>query len=234
MTDEKRIRLFSTGAHPCSYFPERSAKTIFIDPDMEITPPMMSALAQRGFRRSGDHLYRPECETCDACIASRLAVDDFSPKRKQRRCVQKNQDIVIRINDKLGDEAYALYENYLSVKHRDGDMYPPSREQFESFLCVENSSPEYLCFYLAEKLIAVAVTDVMLDGLSAIYTFYDPDLDKRSLGVFAILSQIQRCKDLNLPYLYLGYWIKDCAKMAYKTEYRPIELLVKGRWLTVE
>jgi arginine-tRNA-protein transferase len=138
-----------------------------------------------------------------------------------------------------GDEYYELYAKYIETRHRDGDMYPPSRQQFDSFLTREWDLTHYYCFYLPSsafakpKLLAVAVVDVMSNGLSAIYSFFDPDFAERSLGAYAVLWQIQRARELGLPHVYLGYWIKQCRKMSYKIEYRPIELLVNNRWVAV-
>jgi arginine-tRNA-protein transferase len=230
MNDSRQIKIYTTQGHPCSYFPEREAKTIFIDPELSVTTPLYSELSRQGFRRSGNHVYRPECGKCKDCIASRVPVSLFEASRGQRRTIKRNSDLDCRVLEAPDEQAYSLYERYISERHRDGDMYPASREQFDSFLGKGSAETQYVHFYLADKLVAVAVTDVLDDGLSAIYTFYDPVLQNRSLGVYGILWQIQRSRHLNLPYLYLGYWIRDCQKMRYKTDYRPIELLIGRRW----
>ncbi|CAA0088792.1 Aspartate/glutamate leucyltransferase [Zhongshania aliphaticivorans] len=231
MTEPKDIKLYATHPHPCSYFSEREARTIFIDPELAPSPAIYSALSRRGFRRSGNHIYRPDCSSCQDCIASRVPVGLFTPNRQQRRVLNRNNDVVVKISAVLSEQAYPLYERYINIRHQDGDMYPPSQEQFDNFLSKSNASTEYIHFYDDDVLIAVAVTDVLDDGLSAIYTFYDPEQTRRSLGVFGILWQINYAKSLNLPYVYLGYWIKDCQKMRYKTDYRPIELLMNNRWV---
>ncbi|MBU0538347.1 MAG: arginyltransferase [Gammaproteobacteria bacterium] len=230
MTDSKEIKLYATHPHPCSYFNEREAKTIFIDPEMTPSPALYSELSRRGFRRSGNHIYRPDCKRCNECIASRVPVNTFTPTRGQRRIINRNADLRTEILTAPSAQAYNLYERYINGRHRDGDMYPPSQEQFDSFLGQSNATTMYLHFYSESNLVAVAVTDVLDDGLSAIYTFYDPALSRRSLGVYGILWQINHAKSLKLPYVYLGYWIRDCQKMAYKTDYRPIELLINSRW----
>jgi arginyl-tRNA--protein-N-Asp/Glu arginylyltransferase len=231
MTDSKEIKLYATHPHPCSYFDDREAKTIFIDPDMSPSHAVYSELSRRGFRRSGNHIYRPDCNSCNDCIASRVPVSTFLPTRGQRKALNRNIDLTSKIMPTLSEQAYDLYERYINIRHRDGDMFPPSREQFNSFLASGNAATEYLHFYDDGVLVAVAVTDVLDDGLSAIYTFYDPELSRRSLGVYGILWQIKYAKSLNLPYVYLGYWIRDCQKMAYKSDYRPIELLINSRWV---
>ena len=135
---------------------------------------------------------------------------------------------------KFNDEHYELYSKYIEQKHRDGDMYPPTPEQYESFLMSDWGNTVFFEFRTPDgALVAVAVTDVMENGLSAVYTFYCTDNAKRSLGVMAVLMQIEECKALNLPALYLGYWIKDCQKMKYKTEYRPLEMYVNNHWASI-
>ncbi|WP_373091175.1 arginyltransferase [Zhongshania sp.] len=231
MTDPQQLKLYATHPHPCSYFADREAKTIFIDPEAKISGPVYSELSRRGFRRSGNHLYRPDCGTCKACIASRVPVTLFRPSRTQRRVEKRNSDLVAHILSAPNADAYPLYEKYINGRHRDGDMYPPSKDQFDDFLGLGTEDTQHVHFYLGDTLVAVAVTDVLNDGLSAIYTFYDPEYPRRSLGVYGILWQIAHCRDLALPYLYLGYWIRDCQKMRYKTDYKPIELLMSDRWL---
>ena len=227
----REIKVFTTFPHRCSYLPNREATTLFVDPRQNITPELYTELSTMGFRRSGDHVYRPHCNSCNACTAARVAVQDFSPSKSQKRVLQANRDLTLRITDSVNDdEAYALYERYITQKHADGDMYPPDREQYESFLNDSLACTQYFRLYDQDKLICVAVSDEMLDGLAAIYTFYDPDCAKRSLGTLAVLLQISHAKKRSLPFVYLGYWIEGCRKMSYKTRFRPLELLSNGRW----
>jgi len=140
----------------------------------------------------------------------------------------------VRITEpRLTEENYALYARYIEARHADGDMHPPSPEQFRSFLLCEWSDTLFAEFRAEGELIAVAVTDQVSDGLSAIYTFYDPDQGARSPGVFAILWQIEYARIRDRGHLYLGYWIRQCQKMSYKTDYRPLEMFVGGRWIRV-
>jgi leucyl-tRNA---protein transferase len=228
------LKVFATHPHTCSYLPEQQATTLFIDPAAPIDGPAYSQLSEMGFRRSGPHLYRPHCARCNACVPARIAVGRFQPNRQQRRIWQRNADLTVVDRTTLnGEKYYALYARYIEGRHRDGDMYPPTPQQFESFLTREWDLTHYYCFYQGTRLLAVAVVDVMNNGLSAIYTFYDPDEQKRSLGVYAVLWQIQHAKELGLPSVYLGYWIKQCRKMSYKINYRPVELLINGRWVTL-
>ena len=138
--------------------------------------------------------------------------------------------IVVESESIRDDEAYNLYHRYICERHADGDMYPPDRGQYEAFLNSVWECTRYFRFYDKDKLVAVAVVDVLEDGLSAIYTFFDPDAEQRSLGAYAILWQIEKTREMGLDYLYLGYWIRDCRKMSYKTDYRPLQLYIKSRW----
>lgn len=234
MTNLAQLKFFATQPHTCSYLPDERATTLFLDPQQSIDLGTYSRLSDLGFRRSGDHLYRPHCANCSACIAVRIPVARFTPNKQQRRILKRNQDVQVnQVTACFNAEHYALFARYIEQRHADGDMYPPSREQFESFLVREHSFTRFFECRLEDELIAVAVTDVMENGLSAVYTFFAPEHDRRSLGRFAILWQIEEARRQGLPSLYLGYWIKECRKMNYKTEYRPLEMLVNQRWITI-
>jgi arginine-tRNA-protein transferase len=226
-------QFFITPAHPCSYLPRRNAHTLFLDPRETITPDAYQQLIEQGFRRSGSHLYRPHCKTCQACVPTRIPIDTFVPRRSQRRVMKRNADLTVRVEPAtFSRRNYELYARYIAGRHIDGDMYPPSSDQFRSFLLSQWSDTVFVCSYLDDQLVSAAVTDRQERGLSAIYTFFDPDLTARSLGVLSILNQIELGRELGLPYLYLGYWIRDADKMRYKTDYRPVELLTNSRWVT--
>lgn len=232
MTDLSHLKLFATQAHPCSYLEGQEATTVFVDPEAAIDIHVYSQLSLLGFRRSGAHLYRPQCSTCQACMSCRIPVALFKPNRSQKRCWRRNQDIDLRIVNSINTlEHYNLYSRYIEGRHQDGDMYPPSETQYKAFLTSEWGATQFIEFRLQERLIGISVCDKLEDGLSAVYTFYDPDLQERSLGKFAILAQIEMANQLHLPYVYLGYWIKQCDKMNYKTDYRPLELLINRRWM---
>lgn len=231
MTQPADIRVFATHPHTCSYLPAKRATTVFVDPATPMDRHLYSALAELGFRRSGPHVYRPHCAQCRACLPARVMVDAFRCNRSQRRIWQHNQDLEItEVIDIQNPEYYRLYARYITERHSDGDMYPPSREQFNAFLTAEWGLTRYYRFSLGNRLLAVAVVDCMDNGLSAIYTFFDPAEAARSLGTFAILWQIEEARRLQLPAVYLGYWISDCRKMNYKLQFRPAELLIEGRW----
>ncbi len=235
MTSSMRdLKVYTTYPHSCSYLNEQEATTLFVDPRQPVDKLLYSKLSLLGFRRSGSHIYRPHCSHCEACIPARIPVAAFTPRRAQSRTRKRNEDLrVRRTDDLLDDEAFNLYRRYIEMRHADGDMYPPDREQYESFLNDAWDCTHYYRFYDGQALVALAVVDELQDGLSAIYTFFDPDCDKRGLGTYAILWQIERARALGLDYLYLGYWIRGCRKMAYKSDYRPLELYVKNRWTVI-
>jgi arginine-tRNA-protein transferase len=161
----------------------------------------------------------------------RIPVDSHRPGKSQKRVLNRNQDVhVERVAPILSDEHYDLYARYINARHADGDMYPPSVEQFRAFLVEGHDCSFFFEVRHNDRLLAVAVTDQLGQGLSAIYTFYDPDQPRRSLGTYCILTQIEQTRQLGLPYLYLGYWVKQCQKMNYKIDYRPLQLLLDGHW----
>lgn len=234
MTDLNTLQFYATPEHSCSYLPNRQAKTLFVDPKAVVDRSSYSVLSDLGFRRSGNHVYRPHCEGCNACLSARLPVDSFRLSKSQKRVLKSNSDLRLEISEPtLTDEIYDLYRRYITARHADGDMYPPSREQFLSFLVTSDQETYFYLFRQQRQLMAVAVVDRLEQGQSAIYTFFEPQQPQRSLGRFAILKQIEDTQQRELPYLYLGYWIRGCNKMNYKIEYRPIELLVDGQWIRV-
>lgn len=232
--DTSSIKLYATHEHPCSYLDSKLAKTAFVDPAIEINGAIYSELSDYGFRRSGEHVYRPHCSECQACTPIRIPTATFKPSKSQKRCLKRNKDIVMTVvEDISSDEHYELYERYITLRHADGDMFPPSRKQYDDFLAPVWGVTQYLEFRLEGKLLGVAVTDKLDLGLSAIYTYFEPEETTRSLGVFGVLREIELAKEMQLPYLYLGFWIKDCQKMSYKINYKPLQMLLNGKWLTL-
>lgn len=232
MTSLKDIRLYTTQPHACSYLPDERAQTLFIDPEFRLDKAYNSRLSEIGFRRSGAHVYRPNCDECQQCVSCRVLVNAFEPNRRFQRILKRNADIdVSPVEDISSDDYYLLYRHYINVRHADGDMYPPSREQYSSFLLKRCEGTQYYAMKVGERLLGIMVVDHLENGLSAVYTFYDPLEEKRSLGSFAILWQLAEAKRLGLAHLYLGYWIRDSRKMRYKLDYRPLELLIRQRWL---
>jgi arginine-tRNA-protein transferase len=234
MTELAQLKFYATQPHDCSYLSGQQATTLFLDPRHPFDAGMYASLSELGFRRSGEHLYRPHCQHCQACIPARIPTDGFKANRQQQRILKRNLDLSVHaVRPAFRDEYYDLYSRYIEVRHADGDMYPPSREQFTTFLVSDQPFCVFYEFRLQGRLLAVAVTDVLPNGLSAVYTFFDPHEERRSLGRLAILWQVAEASRRGLPAVYLGYWIRNCRKMSYKSEYRPLELYVNQHWETL-
>ena len=227
----KSLQLYLAQEHPCSYLPGRSAGSVFIDPSTPVTAQLYGQLLEQGFRRSANNIYRPHCGDCNACVSVRIVAQDFVASASQQKVMRRNQDLSVRaVSSEFREEHYQLYQRYIEQRHADGDMYPPSIAQFKSFLTSDLELVRFYEFRAGEKLLAVAVTDVLPSGLSAMYTFFEPEDRRRSLGRYAILWQIQESLRLGLPYLYLGYWVQDCQKMSYKTQYQPLQGFINQYW----
>ncbi len=227
------LRFFLTVPHTCSYLPDKEATTLFLDPQESPVRGVYDSLSLLGFRRSGRHLYRPHCENCNACRSVRIPVEQFSANRSQRKVWRRNQDITTRVVPaRYEARHYELYADYIRKRHADGDMYPPSRDQYRTFLTLSEPYAFLLEMYLDEELVAVSAFDQLEHGLSAIYTFYavGDTWDRRSLGTLAVLKLIELSREKALPHLYLGYWIEECRKMRYKQDFTPTELLDGRHW----
>ena len=229
--------LYLSAEHPCSYLPGRQARTLFIDPLAPMNGRLYLRLLEHGFRRSGSHVYRPACARCRACIPLRLPVHAFSPNRSQRRAWERNRAALsLRDLPPHFDRAhFALYRRYIDSRHAGGSMADASPESYEDFLLSPwGGETRLLELRLGDRLMAVAVTDVLENALSAVYTFFDPELSGQAPGTAAVLCQIAEARRLALDWLYLGYWIEDCRKMSYKDHFRPLEAWIDGAWRHVE
>jgi arginyl-tRNA--protein-N-Asp/Glu arginylyltransferase len=226
-----QLPLYLSAPHPCSYLTDRQSNTLFADPEGPMDMATYSELLTYGFRRSGRMVYAPRCDFCSQCVSVRIPVEDFRPRRIHRRVARSNA-VVERIirPAQFRAEHFALYQRYTRHRHSDGEMAQASEQEYMAFLTSSWSDTRFVEFRLADRLLGVAVTDFSTDGLSAFYTFFDPDFDKRSPGTLAILQQVGMAREMALDYLYLGYWVADSPKMAYKIDFRPIELWRQGRW----
>ncbi len=228
------LEFYITPDHDCPYLEELRSKTLFLNPEIYPNHKVYDWLLEKGFRRSGDHIYRPQCDDCSACISVRIKSSDFFANKQQRRCYKKGARFIVKTQPAVYDQVhYQLFEGYIIDRHADGDMYPPSIKQFKDFVLCDWMNTQYLDFFepTTGKLIACCVFDQLESGLSAVYTYFDSSFSKFSPGRLAILTLIERSKQMNLDYVYLGYWIKNCQKMAYKGEYRPIECFVNDQWV---
>lgn len=226
---------YLTIEHACAYYDDRQCQNVVPDPNIKMNANTYEQLGMLGFRRSGDHIYRPHCPACSSCKPCRLDIKNFTPSRSQRRCLKRNSDVTIKaVKAEFTTEYFELYRKYLSLRHTDGEMDNPSEDDFKNFLICSWSDTHFLEFRENDHLLAIAVVDKIRNGYSAVYTFFDPDFSSRSLGTFAILKEIEHCKDNQLPYLYLGYWIDRHPKMHYKASFNAIEIFQDNHWQVFE
>ncbi len=231
----QRLQFYLTAPYPCSYLDGRTARSQVATPGNLVDTLVFSDLARMGFRRSGQHVYRPRCDACRACVPVRVVVDGFRPNRSQRRCLARNDDLDYVLKPLVYEEAhYRLYQRYQSLRHRGGGMDQDDREQYRNFLLASRVDSALMEYRLGDRVVMVCLVDRLTDGLSAVYTFYEPELHRRSLGVHGILCQIELARRMGLPYVYLGYLIAESPKMSYKRNYRPLEALLDGQWQPLE
>ena len=225
------LQFYATSPYPCSYLPAREARSQVATPAHLITPETYSSLVRAGFRRSGIFTYRPHCDSCRACVPVRLVVSGLESNRSQRRALKQHNRLEAReLPLHFRDEHYALYNRYQQARHPGGGMDGDNREQYAQFLLQSHVDTRLIEFSENGVLRMVSIIDVLDDGLSSVYTFYDPDIPRASFGTYNILWQAAQCLTHNLPYLYLGYWIAESRKMAYKASFHPIQGLIEGQW----
>ena len=225
------LQFYLTAPYPCSYLPDQQARSQVAIPSFLITMPVYSELVRRGFRRSGSFTYRPRCDTCRACIPVRVEASSFAPSRAQRRAWKRHDDLEVSLHE-LHDKAeyFALYQRYQNARHPAGGMENDSREQYRNFLLQSHVDSVLVEFRNQGKLSMVSIIDILEDGMSSVYTFYDPDVARSSFGTYNVLWQIELCRKMQYDYLYLGYWIEKSRKMTYKANFRPLQGLIHGEW----
>ncbi|HLS16622.1 MAG TPA: arginyltransferase [Paenalcaligenes sp.] len=226
------LHFYKTANYPCSYLPDRQARSLVAAPAHFVDTARYSALIQQGFRRSGTFSYRPECDDCQACIPIRVDCQRFVLRRSWRRIIKQHQDLVVSIRPlSWHSEHFDLYVRYQQARHPDSVHDSTGRSEYIQYLLASHVHSRLIEFRSPTgRLLAVALTDFLDHGLSAVYTFYCPEA-AGSLGTYAILWQIQYAQKLGLPWLYLGYWIEQSPKMSYKTRFHPYQLYQAGQWL---
>ena len=232
----RNVQLYLSPPHPCPYLDNREAQMLIADPADPEPRLLYDALSAQGFRRSSQMIYRPHCNACQACVPLRVPVSSFQPRRRHRRIWREGMEQfrITRQPATLEQSHYQLFQTYLQARHTDGSMSAMSEEEYTGMLQSDWSETELLLVHHKEQLVAVAITDTLSHGLSAVYTYFDPAFRKLSPGTFCLLAQIDWCQERGLPWLYLGYWIADCRKMAYKAEFLPHEQWRENRWVRVE
>lgn len=232
---DKHIQFYITAPYACSYLADRQARSQVAIPPEHIDHAVYSNLVQQGFRRSGQFTYRPRCDGCQRCIPVRVRALDFAPDRTQRKIVNRlNKPGLMQVRERpltFDPEHYALYRTYQQSRHFNGGMDEDNAEQYAQFLLTSGVDTRLIEFRIEGRVVMVSVMDVLADGLSAVYTFYDPSDAKASYGTYAVLWQIIQCQYNKLPYLYLGYWIAESDKMAYKSRFQPMDMRDNDQWI---
>ncbi|MBF0272746.1 MAG: arginyltransferase [Magnetococcales bacterium] len=230
--DRQTLELLLSPPHPCGYLPDPVAHTLHVSPGFPMDIGRFEYLLSTGFRRSGNLVYRPWCAGCAACVPVRVRVAPFQTSRAMRRVIRRNRDLTIQSGGPtFSAEHFDLYRRYLNSRHGDGPMAEPQFEEFMDFFHSDWCAVRFVDFRLKGRLLQTAVVDLLNNSLSAVYTFYDPDEGARSLGTMAILWEIELARQMELEWVYLGYWIADCPKMRYKSRFQPLEAYINRRWI---
>ncbi len=228
---EEELRFFATPPRPCSYLDGHTSISVFADPDARLSSGHYTQLAQFGFRRSGSDLYVPACTGCSECVPVRILVKEFRRSRNMQKLWNRNRDIEWEVQEPVyQQQQFELYSTYLGARHKDAGMDNPDKDDYLNFLSSDWCNTCFLVGKLDSRPVIVAVTDILDNALSSAYTFFDPALDRRSLGTLGILQQIELATTMQCDWLYLGYWVEGSDKMRYKRRFQPLEAYREGRW----
>lgn len=229
------VRLFETVIDDCPYLEGQKSASILVDPDHQIDKTLFSMLSRSGFRRSGEMLYSPKCPNCKACVSVRIPSTKFKLSRSQKRVWRKNTDLKASIEEvRFEQEHFDMYYRYQEKRHPDSSMFDQDIDKYSSFIESSYSHSQFLCFRLDGKLIGISVLDQFDGGVSAVYTFFEPQYSDRSLGTYAILYTLKVAKMHKIPYVYLGYWVDGSQKMDYKRNFKPLEGYIDRQWQELE
>ncbi|MCL1077228.1 arginyltransferase [Parashewanella spongiae] len=229
-TDENESIYFGlTKPFPCSYLDNQQEQLLTLT-EYPLDYLIYERLLTLGFRRNGNAIYKPHCQFCSQCRPIRLPVQRFCHSKRQKRTVKKNINFIWKCSSTAKDEYFYLYERYINERHDDGPMFPATKEQYQHFLFCDWLQPQFIELYDEDILIGVAVSDVLNNSISAVYSFFSTSYDKHSLGSYLILLQIELAKKLNKDYLYLGFQVDGNRKMSYKKNYRPFQILTENGW----
>ncbi len=231
-----QLEFYSTQLMPCPYLAGRNERKLLTELAPEADPQQVyNALARHGFRRSHDWAYRPACPECNACVPVRLVVDQFNPSRSMRRCINRHVGWHAIVRPPVAtQEQFALFSSYVRGRHMDGEMSTMNFEQYRDMLEETTVDTQLIEFRISQRLVAGIMVDRVRDGLSAVYSFFDPELSAAGPGTFMVLWLAEHTRTAGLRNLYLGYWVKGCRKMDYKVRFRPLEALTSGGWHTFD
>ena len=227
-------QFYMTAPQPCPYLDGRTERKLFTALQGDSAQDLNDSLSQQGFRRSQNILYRPSCAECSACLSARIDISRFTPTKSQKRVIRRNADVSRRATSPWATEAqYDLFRTYLDARHSDGGMAEMDVFEFAAMIEETPIRSRVVEYALNDELIAAGLTDVLADGLSMVYSFFDPDLERHSLGTYLILDHIRIAQEANLPYVYLGYWVPGSQKMGYKANFAGLEIFTGGQWQPV-
>jgi len=227
-------QFYVTAPQPCPYLDGRTERKLFTALQGDNAHDLNDSLSQQGFRRSQNVLYRPSCAECSACLSARIDISCFTPTKSQKRVIRRNVEVSRRATSPWATEAqYDLFRTYLDARHSDGGMAEMDIFEFAAMIEETPIRSRVVEYELKDELIAVGLTDILADGLSMVYSFFDPDLERHSLGTYLILDHIRIAQEANLPYVYLGYWVPGSQKMGYKANFGGLEIFTGGLWQPV-
>ncbi|MDB4040477.1 arginyltransferase [Methylophilaceae bacterium] len=225
------VQFYVTTKYSCVYIDGRDAQSLVATPYKNVNTKNFNSLISQGFRRSGQYVYKPSCKDCSACIPIRLLASSFTPSRSQKRVKKYLDKLSVKLLPLTFDEEhYNLYVSYQNIRHRTNDVNEDSLADYNNFLVKSNVNSKLVEFRLNNQLKMVTIIDIIEDGISAVYTFYDCSDRKLSLGTISVIWLLDLCKKERFLFLYLGYWIYESQKMKYKTNFKPYELMIEGVW----